>query len=134
MTNDSEFLSKLSKNQQNSDADESDMSDLDCSAVVESSGDEQNPPVENTHSTPSTSSTLPGASALSDVATQQAINLQILSQLSAIVIDLILLRRNMQRKIRIRRRKNLPVEKKLVPKWPRSHCHHNSIRPSTCQT
>ena len=67
-----------------SDADESDISDLDCSAVVESSGDEQNPPTGNTHSTCSTSSTLPGVSALSDVATQQAINLQILSQLSSI--------------------------------------------------
>ena len=32
MTSDSEFLSKLSKNQQNSDADESDISDLDCSS------------------------------------------------------------------------------------------------------
>ena len=58
--------------------------DLDCSAVVVSSGDEQNPPIENTHSIPSTSSTLPGVSALSDVATQQAIGLQILSQLSSI--------------------------------------------------
>ena len=84
MNSDSEFLSKLAKNQQNSDADESDISDLDCSAVVESSGDEQNPHFKNTHSTSSTSSTLPGASALSDVATQQAINLQILSQLSSI--------------------------------------------------
>ena len=78
---DSDFLSKLSKNQQNSDADESDISDLDCSAVMESSGDEQNPSTGNTHST---SSTLPGVSALSDVATQQAINLQILPQLSSI--------------------------------------------------
>ena len=84
MTSDSEFLSKLSKNQKNSDTDESNISDLDCSAVVESSGDEQNPSTENTHSTPSTSSTLPGASALSDVATQQAFNLQIISQLSSI--------------------------------------------------
>ena len=84
MNSDSDFLSKLAKNQQNSDADESHMSDLDCSAVVESSGDEQNPPTKNTHSTSSTSSTLPGVSALSDVAAQQAINLQILSQLSSI--------------------------------------------------
>ena len=44
MNSDSDFLSKLAKNQQNSDADESDMSDLDCSALVESSGDEQNLP------------------------------------------------------------------------------------------
>ena len=51
---------------------------------MESSGDEQNPHIKNTHSTSSTSSTLPGASVLSDVATQQAINLQILSQLSSI--------------------------------------------------
>ena len=33
MSSDSEFLSKLSKNQQNSDADESDISDLNCSAL-----------------------------------------------------------------------------------------------------
>ena len=84
MNSDSDFLSKLAKNHQNSDADESDMSDLDCSAVVESSGDEQNPPTKNTHSTSSTSSILPGVSASSDAATQQAINLQILSQLSSI--------------------------------------------------
>ena len=84
MTSDSEFLSKLSKNQQNSDADESDISDFNCSALVESSDDEQNPCSQNIQSTSSTSSTLPGASALSDVATQQAINLQILSQLSSI--------------------------------------------------
>ena len=58
MNSDSDFLSKLEKNQQNSD--ESDISDLDCSAVVESSGDEQNSPTKNTHSTSSTSSTLPG--------------------------------------------------------------------------
>ena len=51
---------------------------------MESSGDEQSPCTENTHSTSSTSSTLPGVGALSDVATQQAINLQILSQLSSI--------------------------------------------------
>ena len=84
MNSDSDFLSKLAKNHRNSDADESDMSDLDCSAVVESSGDEQNPPTKNTHSTSSTSSILPGVSASSDAATQQAINLQILSQLSSI--------------------------------------------------
>ena len=84
MASDSEFLSKLSQNQKNSDVDESDISDLNCSALVESSDDEQKPHSQNIQSTSSTSSMLPGAGALSDVATQQAINLQILSQLSSI--------------------------------------------------
>ena len=84
MASDAEFLSKLSKNQQNSDADESEISDLYCSALVESSDDEQNPCGQNIQSTSSTLRTLPGASALSDVATQQAINVQILAQLSSI--------------------------------------------------
>ena len=84
MASDTEFLSKLSKNQQNSDADESEISDLNCSALVESSDDEQIPCGQNIQSTSSTSSMLPGTSALSDVATQQAINVQILAQLSSI--------------------------------------------------
>ena len=84
MASDAEFLSKLSKSQQNSDADESEISDLNCSALVESSDDEQNPCGRNIRSTSSTLSMLPGASTLSDVATQQAINVQILAQLSSI--------------------------------------------------
>ena len=51
---------------------------------MESSDDEQNPCGQNIQSTSSTSSMLPGASALSDVATQQVINVQILPQLSSI--------------------------------------------------
>ena len=81
MASDAEFLSKLSKNQQNSDADESEISDLNCSALVERSDNEQNPFGQNIQST---SNTLPVASTLLDVATQQAINVQILSQLSSI--------------------------------------------------
>ena len=115
MTSDSEFLSKLSKNQKNSDADESDISDLDCSAVVDSSGDEQNPTTENTHSTPSTSSTLPGASALSDVATQQAINLQILSQLSSITDRLNTLEKKDTKKDSDPKKKKSSNKKKVSP-------------------
>ena len=133
MTSDSEFLSKLSKNQQNSDADESDISDFNCSALVESSDDEQNPCSQNIQSTSSTSSTLPGASALSDVPTQQAINLQILSQLSFISDRLNTLERKMSKKIRIQKRKSLPLKRKPVLMLPRSHCHNTSIRPSPCQ-
>ena len=70
----------LFQNQQDSDADESVSSDLNCSAMVESSDDEQNPSTENIQSIASTSSMLVGASALFDVATPQAINVQIISQ------------------------------------------------------
>ena len=51
---------------------------------MESSDDEQNPCGQNIQSTSSTLSTLPGASALSDVAIQQAINVQILAPLASI--------------------------------------------------
>ena len=115
MTSDSKFLSKLSKNQNNSDADESDISDLDCSAVVESSDDEQNPTTENTHSTPTTLSTLPGASALSDVATQQAINLQILSQLSSISDRLNTLEKKDAKKDSDLKKKKSSNKKKVSP-------------------
>ena len=47
MASDAEFLSKLSNNQQNSDAGESEISDLNCSALVESSDDEQIPCGQN---------------------------------------------------------------------------------------
>ena len=84
MASDSDFVSKLSQNQQNSDADESVSSDLNCSALVKSSDDEQNPNNQNIQSTSSTSGMLVGGNALSNVATQQAINVQILSKLLSI--------------------------------------------------
>ena len=71
----SEFVSKLASNQ------ESVSSDLNCSALFESSDNEQNPSTQHIQST---SSTLVGGSALSDVATQKAINVQVLSQLLSI--------------------------------------------------
>ena len=54
MASDSEFVSKLSENQQNSDADGSASFDLNYSAIVESSDDEQNPSIQNKQSTSST--------------------------------------------------------------------------------
>ena len=83
MSTDSEFMSKIPQNDQNSDSDDSVASELDCSAIVESSDSEQMPGTESkgTSSTQSTSST---GGALSDVAIQQAINVQILAQLSYI--------------------------------------------------
>ena len=104
-----------------------------CSAVVESSGDEQNPPTKNTHSTSSTSSTLPGVSALFDVATQQAINLQILSQLSSISDRLNTLEKKGAKKDSDLKKKKSSIKKKASLKWPWSHCHLNSMRLSTCQ-
>ena len=87
------------------------MSDLDCSAVVESSGDEQNPPTKNTHSASSTSSTLPGVSALSDV----VINLQILSQLSSISDRLSTLEKKGAKKDSDPKKKKSSSEKKASP-------------------
>ena len=115
MNSDSDFLSKLAKNQQNLDADESDISDLDYSAVVESLADEQNPSIKHTHSTSSTSSTLPGVSALSDVATQQAINLQILSQLSSISDRLNTLEKKGAKEDSDLKKKKSSIKKKASP-------------------
>ena len=84
MSSESESVSKLSQNQQNSVADDSVSSNLNCRATVESSDDDQIPSMQNTQSTSSTSSTLGGGSALLDVTTQQVINVQILAQLSSI--------------------------------------------------
>ena len=54
-----------------SDADESEISDLNYSVLVESSDNEQISCGQNIQSTSSTSSTLPGTSALSDVASRR---------------------------------------------------------------
>ena len=83
------------QNDQDSDSgDESCDSDLNCSAVVENSNNEQ-VDKHNTQSTSSTSrSTSDSHTSLSDVAVQQAINVQILSQLSAISDRLQVLEKN----------------------------------------
>ena len=84
LSNDSEFLNKVLQNDQDSDSGESSDSDLNCSAVIENSNNEQIDK-QNIPSTLSTSrSTSDTHTSLSDVAVQQAINVQILSQLSSI--------------------------------------------------
>ena len=84
LANDCEFLNSMIQNDQDSDSGESCESDLNCSAVVENSDNEQ-VDKHNTQSTSSTShSTSDTHTSVSDVAIQQAINVQILSQLSAI--------------------------------------------------
>ena len=84
MSTDSQFLHKVLQNDQDSDSGESSDSDLNCSAVIENSDSEQ-VDKQNNQSTPSTSrSTSDTHTSLSDVAVQQAINVQILSQLSSI--------------------------------------------------
>ena len=94
ISNDSEFLNKVLQNYQDSDSGDSSDSDLNCSAVVENSDNEQ-VHKQNIQSTPSTSrSTSDTHTSLSDVAVQQAINVQILSQLSSISDRLQLLEKN----------------------------------------
>ena len=78
---DPEFLTQISQSHHNSDSDDSADSELDCSAVIENSDTEHATKKQSTSSTPSTS--LAG-NTLSDAATQQAINVQILAQLSSI--------------------------------------------------
>ena len=80
------------------------------------------------HKIQSTSSTLIWGSALSDVAIQQAINVQILSQLSSISNGLNILEKKMSRKILIRKRKNLLLNRKPVVMLPWSHCPNTSVR------
>ena len=84
MATDSEFMSKISQNDQNSGSDDSVASELDCSAIVKNSDSGHIPVTESKQSTSSIPSTSSAGSALSDVATQQAINIQILAQLSSI--------------------------------------------------
>ena len=84
MSNDLEFLTQISQNHQNSNSDNSATSKLDCSAVIENSDTDQTTGTESKQSTSSTPSTSFAGNALSDVATQQAINIQILAQLSSI--------------------------------------------------
>ena len=84
MSIDSNFLSKISQNDQNSESDDSVESELDCSEIVESSDNEQTPGKESKQSTSSTQSTSSAGKTSSDIATQQAINVQILAQLSSI--------------------------------------------------
>ena len=80
--------------QNDQDSGDSSDSDLNCSAVVENSDNEQ-VHKQNIQSTPSTShSTSDTHTSLSDVAVQQAINVQILSQLSSISDRLQLLEKN----------------------------------------
>ena len=84
ISNDSEFLARVIQNDQDSDSGESCDSNLNCSAVIENS-DNERVDKQNTQSTSSTSrSTSDTHTSLSDAAIQQTINVQILSQLSAI--------------------------------------------------
>ena len=48
MATDSEFVSNLANNQENSDVDKLVSFELNCSALLESSDDEQNPSTQNT--------------------------------------------------------------------------------------
>ena len=77
MATDLEFMSKIFQNDQNSDSDDSVASDLDCSAIIKNSDSEHIPVTESKRNTSSTPSTSSAGSALSDVTTQQAINIQI---------------------------------------------------------
>ena len=96
--NDSEFLHKVLQNDQDSDSGDSSDSDLNCSAVVENSDSEQ-VDKQNIQSTSSTSrSTSDTHTSLLDVAVQQAINVQILSQLSSISDRLQVLEKNSVKK------------------------------------
>ena len=85
METDSDFISKISQNDQNSDSNDSALSELDCSAIIDDSDSEQIPGKECNQSTSSTPSTSSAGSTLSNVATQQAINVQILAQLSSAI-------------------------------------------------
>ena len=84
MQNDSQFIQTLlHQNQYDSDSDSAE-SELNCSAVVDDSDSDHNTG-KQTHTMPSTSSTSISTSATGiDSALQQQINVQILSQLSAI--------------------------------------------------
>ena len=75
MSNDSDFMLKISQNDQNTDSDDYVASKLHCSAVVDISASE---------CTSSISSIQSRKFIQSDSATQQAINVQILAQLSSI--------------------------------------------------
>ena len=94
ISNDSEFLHKVLQNDQDSDSSDSSDSDLNCSAVVENSDSEQ-VDKQNIQSASSTSRSASDThTSLSDVAVQQAINVQILSQLSSISDRLQVLEKN----------------------------------------
>ena len=84
MQNDSQFVQNLlHQNQHDSDSDSAE-SELNCSAVADDSDSDHNTS-KQTHTMPSTSSTSASTSATGiDSALQQQINVQILSQLSAI--------------------------------------------------
>ena len=84
MQNDSQFVQNLlHQNQHDSDSDSAE-SELNCSAVADDS-DSDHSTNKQTHTMPSTSSTSVSTSATGiDSALQQQINVQILSQLSAI--------------------------------------------------
>ena len=78
MSDDSAFLANVVQQDQDSDSDESCDSELNWSAVAESSDNDHIH--KQTHRVlPSTRSTFDTQSSLSDVAVQQAINVQILS-------------------------------------------------------
>ena len=81
MQNDSQFVHNLLHKNQHSDSDSAE-SELNCSDVAEDSDSDHNT-AKQTHTRPSTSSTSASTSGI-DSALQQQINVQILSQLSAI--------------------------------------------------
>ena len=119
---DSEFLASIVDNDQDSDSGESCGSALNCSAVIENSDNEE----VNKHNTPSTSSishsTSQVQSSLSDVAVQQAINVKILSQLSAISDRLNALEKtNVKKDSDPKKLKELP-KRKPVHMLPLSQC------------
>ena len=125
-------MSKISQNNQNSDSDDSVVFELDCSAVVESSDSEQTSSKEGKQSTSSTQSTSSAGNALSDAATQQAINVQILAQFSSISDRLnVLENKKVKKDSDPKKRREFP-KRSPVLKLPRSHCHQISALHLAC--
>ena len=131
MSNDSEFLTQISQNDQNSDSDDSAESELDCSAVAENSDTEHTTGTESKQSTSSTPSTSLAGNALSDAATQQVINVQILAQLSSISDRLNVLESEKVKKDSDPKKREFPKIKPAL-ELPRSHCHRISALPPAC--
>ena len=133
MATDSEFMSKISQNDQNSDSDDSVACELDCSAIIENSNSEHIPVIESKQSTSSTPSTSSAGSALSDVATQLAINVQILAQLSSMSDRLNVLETKKVKKDSDLKKRREFLKRNPVLKLPRSHCHKISSLHPACQ-
>ena len=133
MSNDSEFLTQISQNDQNSDSDDSAESELDCSAVAENSDTEHTTSTESKQSTSSTPSTSLAGNALSDAATQQAINLPILAQLSSISDRLnVIESKKVKKHLDPKKKREFPKIKPAL-ELLRSHCHRISALHPACQ-